>query len=172
MRSPDFTRAVQLRPDYADAYTNAGNTQKGLGQYAAASQSLDRALAIKPADLTARWSKAVLLLAQGELVQGWPLYEARLQLEPACHLQRTFAAPRWTGGESLRGKTLFVHAEQGLGYTLQFCRYIAPLEALGANVVFEVQPPREPADLCARHARQAYEPRRGNCRRLICRYHS
>ena len=48
MRSPDFTRAVQLRPDYADAYTNAGNTQKGLGQYAAASQSLDRALAIKP----------------------------------------------------------------------------------------------------------------------------
>jgi hypothetical protein len=33
-----------------------------------------------------------------------------------------------------------VYAEQGLGDTLQFCRYILPLEAMGARVVFEVQP--------------------------------
>ena len=140
----DFTRAVSLRSDYADAYTNAGNAQKGLGQYDAARESLDRALAIKPADPTATWSKAVLLLGMGDLAHGWPLYEARLHLEPARHLQRSLAAPRWSGGESLQGKTLFVHAEQGLGDTLQFCRYIALLEALGAKVVFEVQPVLKP----------------------------
>jgi hypothetical protein len=33
-----------------------------------------------------------------------------------------------------------VHAEQGLGDTLQFCRYVHVLEAMGANVIFEVQP--------------------------------
>jgi hypothetical protein len=55
-------------------------------------------------------------------------------------LQRTLEAPRWSGEEPLEGRTLFVHAEQGLGDTLQFCRYIHVLEAMGASVVFEVQP--------------------------------
>ncbi|MDB6107344.1 MAG: tetratricopeptide repeat family protein, partial [Gammaproteobacteria bacterium] len=49
-------------------------------------------------------------------------------------------APRWSGEETLEGKSLFVHAEQGLGDTLQFCRYVHVLEAMGANVIFEVQP--------------------------------
>jgi hypothetical protein len=55
-------------------------------------------------------------------------------------LQRSFGVPRWSGLEALAGKTLFVHAEQGLGDTLQFCRYIGLLEAAGTKVVFEVQP--------------------------------
>jgi hypothetical protein len=83
---------------------------------------------------------SVLKLAMGELLEGWPLYEARLRLEHNRPHQRRFEARRWSGGESLEGKTLLVHAEQGLGDTLQFCRYIRPLEAMGARVIFEVQP--------------------------------
>ena len=59
-------------------------------------------------------------------------------------LQRTFAAPRWTGAQPLAGKTLLVHADEGLGDTLQFCRYLPVLEAQGARVVFEVQPTLKP----------------------------
>jgi hypothetical protein len=51
--------------------------------------------------------------------------------------------PRWSGAEPLAGRTLLVHAEQGLGDTLQFCRYIPLLEARGARVVFEIQPQLE-----------------------------
>jgi tetratricopeptide (TPR) repeat protein len=140
----DFARAVQLKPDYVDAYTNAGNALRGLGRYQEALESLERALSLKPDDLSAGWSKAVLKLGLGEFRDGWPLFESRLQLEPGRRLQRSFERPRWLGDEPLEGKTLFVYAEQGLGDTLQFCRYIPVLERLGANVVFEVQPVLKP----------------------------
>jgi hypothetical protein len=80
----------------------------------------------------------------GEFRAGWPLFESRLELEPGRRLQRRFDRPRWAGEEPLEGKTLFVYAEQGLGDTLQFCRYIPLLEKRGVNVVFEVQPVLKP----------------------------
>jgi tetratricopeptide (TPR) repeat protein len=136
----DFAAAIMRRPDYADAYLNSGNTRKGLGRYPEALLNIDRALSLKPDDPAATWSKAVLTLALGELREGWPLYEARFRIEPAIRMQRAFSAPRWSGLEPLQGKVLLVHSEQGLGDTLQFCRYISLLEARGAKVIFEVQP--------------------------------
>jgi len=137
---PDFQRAIELNPGYVDAHTNFGNALKGLGQYSAALTPFNQALTLRPGDPEATWSKAVLLLALGEWAEGWPLYESRLQREPARRLQREWNRPRWTGQESLAGRSLLVHAEQGLGDTLQFARYIRPLEELGAKVTFEVQP--------------------------------
>jgi tetratricopeptide (TPR) repeat protein len=136
----DFQRAIELNPVYVDAYTNYGNTLKGVGQYSAALAPLNHALALRPGDPEATWSKAILLLLLGEWTEGWPLYESRLQREPVRSLQREFNRPRWTGKESLQGRSVLVHAEQGLGDTLQFARYIRPLEELGAKVTFEVQP--------------------------------
>src|SRR5262249_36284644 len=118
----DFRHAVQLNPNYADAHTNAGNTLQGLGRYEEALRSLDRALSIKPDDVTARWTKALIKLRAGDFAEGWPLYESRFERDPRVQLQRTLTAPRWTGEQPLAGKTIFVHAEQGLGDTLQFCR--------------------------------------------------
>ena len=85
------------------------------------------------------WGKALLLLAMGKIEEGWPLYEARLRLEYLHEYRRAFAMPRWSGVEDLAGRSILIHAEQGLGDTLQFCRYLRLLEAAGARVVFEVQ---------------------------------
>jgi tetratricopeptide (TPR) repeat protein len=135
----DFEKSIVCRPNYVDAHINAGNTQKGLGRYVEALRSIDRALALKPEDPTATWSKAVLKLALGDLREGWRLYEARFRL-PHARPARRFDAPRWSGDQPLAGKTLFVHSEQGLGDTLQFCRFLGLIEERGAQVVFEVQP--------------------------------
>lgn len=88
----------------------------------------------------ATWSKALTKLTLGEFREGWPLYESRLRLPHLLPLQRRFGAPRWSGTESVEHKIVLVHAEQGLGDTVQFCRYVKMLEARGARVVFEVQP--------------------------------
>src|SRR5256886_5022919 len=141
---PDFARAVVLKPDYADAFLNAGIARRGLGRYREALDDLDRALSIRPEDPTAAWMKALLHLALREVREGLPLYDSRAQLPHARQLQRTLPGTRWTGTEPLAGRTLLVYADQGLGDTLQFCRYIPMLEALGANVVFEVQPVLKP----------------------------
>jgi hypothetical protein len=41
----------------------------------------------------------------------------------------------------LRGKTILLRAEQGLGDTLQFCRYVPLVAQLGARVILEVPAP-------------------------------
>jgi tetratricopeptide (TPR) repeat protein len=136
----DFLRALALKPDHVEAHVNMGITLRGLGRYQEAVGSFDRALALKPDDPTATWCKATLKLALGEFREGWPLYESRLRIDPARRLERSFDRPRWEGEASLEGKTLLVYAEQGLGDTLQFCRYVPLLEARGATVLLEVQP--------------------------------
>lgn len=134
-----FAAAANRKPDYVEAHTNLGNTLKGVGRFHEALESFDRALAIAPSHAPTLWGKSLLKLTQGELEEGWPLYEARLQVDHLRPYQRDFMIPRWLG-EPLEGKTLLVHAEQGLGDTLQFIRYVPLLEARGAHVVLEVPP--------------------------------
>ncbi len=133
-----FGKAVVCKPDYAEAYSNAATLLQSLGRFEDALQQADRALAIDPEHAPSQWSKGLIKLTRGEFAEGWPLYESRLRLEHLRPYHRSFTVPRWSGSEPLFGKTILIHAEQGLGDTLQFCRYIPLLEAQRAQVVFEV----------------------------------
>jgi tetratricopeptide (TPR) repeat protein len=134
-----FSRAIASDALHLEAHTNAANILKTLNRPAAALEHFTRALALRPADPNLLWGQSLALLTLGEFRRGWPLYESRLKLEYLRPLQRHSELPRWMG-EPLEGKTLLVHAEQGLGDTLQFCRYIPLLESQGIRVIFEVQP--------------------------------
>ena len=138
-----FASAISIAPRYIEAYTNAANTLTTLQRHADALRCFDRALSIKLGDSTLEWGKARTLLSMGDFRQGWPLHESRLRLEYLRPLQRHTELPRWSHTESIEGRTLLVYAEQGLGDTVQFCRYVPLLEARGAAVVFEVQPALE-----------------------------
>jgi hypothetical protein len=82
------------------------------------------------------------LLLQSRFEEGWKLYEHRWgAVEKLRKSQRHFPQPLWLGQQSLDGKTILIHAEQGLGDTLQFCRYLPMVKKLGARVIFEVFAP-------------------------------
>ncbi|MGD0143292.1 MAG: glycosyltransferase family 9 protein, partial [Rhizomicrobium sp.] len=68
----------------------------------------------------------------------WRLYEWRKK-RFSPEVSRDYPQPVWLGEEDIEGKTLFVYAEQGLGDTIQFCRYAQLAEVKGANVIFAVQ---------------------------------
>jgi hypothetical protein len=77
----------------------------------------------------------------GDFVQGWRQYEWRFKQEELVAPNRDFGVPRWHGTEALEGRTILLHFEQGLGDTIQFCRYAKALAQQGARVILEVQEP-------------------------------
>ena len=135
-----FIRSAVVGGMTADNHTNIGIVLKILGRHREAAASFGRALAYKPDDASAKFALAFLYLTLAEFALGWPLYEARFDVPALGNPARHFGAPRWTGTERLAGKTLLVHAEQGLGDVIHFCRYLPLLAAQGASVVFEVMP--------------------------------
>ncbi|MCD6079336.1 MAG: FlbA protein-like protein [Ramlibacter sp.] len=136
-----YRKVAAARPRDADVQMNLGNVLRAMHRYDEALPCYEKALALDPASADVHWNYAVAFLAMGELQRGWREYEWRLRM-PALHdTKRRFAAPAWTGQEPLEGRTILLHAEQGLGDTLQFCRYACLLQAKGAKVLLEVQKP-------------------------------
>ena len=137
-------QAIALRPQAMQAYYNCGVVLQQLLRLDEAFSCYNRVLAHPtqfPNAYKAHMNQALILLMQGKLLEGWKKYEWRWRNSEVGMKQkkRTFIQPLWLGKTPLAGKTIFLHHEQGLGDTLQFCRYIPQVVALGAQVVVEVQ---------------------------------
>ncbi len=136
-----YAGALALNPGYAEVLNNRSNSLAALGHHREALVSCSQAIALNPNYANAQWNAALLSLRLGDFAAGWEKYEWRWKRPEGIKKQRNFAQPLWRGQEQLAGKTILVHAEQGLGDTIQFVRYAALLERQGARVVLEVQPP-------------------------------
>jgi tetratricopeptide (TPR) repeat protein len=134
-------RAVALRPDYAEALTNRGVTLQGLKRFDEALASYDRAIAVRPDYAEAHYSEAMCRLLIGDFRRGWEKHEWRWQSRQLQNVQRNFSRPAWLGSSEIAGKTILLHAEQGLGDTIQFCRYAPLVAARAGRVILEVQSP-------------------------------
>jgi tetratricopeptide (TPR) repeat protein len=135
-----FDKALALKPDYAEAYNNRGVALQDLGRFEEALADFDKAVEIRPDFAEARVNKGYCLLKTGCFEQGLQLHEWRHRVERPADL-RPFTRPLWLGREDITGATVFVHCEQGIGDTIQFCRYGKLLKERGANVVMSVQDP-------------------------------
>ncbi|HEX4986808.1 MAG TPA: tetratricopeptide repeat protein [Burkholderiales bacterium] len=133
----DYDAALALRPDHVESHINRGNTLHEMQRLDEAVASYDRALAVDPDCADAHVNRAMTLLAQGDLETGWREYEWRWKLGGFRGYPR-FGAPRWDGTQELRGRTIVLHGEQGMGDALQFCRYADAVHRRGAEVVLQV----------------------------------
>src|SRR6185437_14878935 len=127
-----YDRALALRPDFAEALSNRGNALRELDRFEEAMASFERAIALRPDFAEAHFNAAHCLLLTGDLGRGWKQYEWRWLTDQLNSEERNFAQPQWTGSHEIAGKTILLHAEQGLGDTLQFCRYVPRVTACGA----------------------------------------
>lgn len=134
-----FDRAIALRANYPEAHLSRGSALWDLKQFDAALECYDRALECRSDYPEARLARAMLRLQRSDWPGGWEEYEWRWANIKGCP-RRNFAVPQWRGLQKLSGKRILLHAEQGLGDTIQFCRYAPAVAQLGAEVILEVQP--------------------------------
>ncbi len=116
-----------------------GHARYALGDIAAAEGDYREALRHDPNFAEAHMAMAESLLLTGRSLEGWRELTWRWRAADMAPHRRTFSVPEWRG-EPIAGKTILVHAEQGFGDTLQFCRFVRDVAARGARVVLEVQP--------------------------------
>jgi tetratricopeptide (TPR) repeat protein len=136
-----YRRTLELEPHDAGALCKLGVAYGDAGNFPAALDCYERAIVLQLGYPEPRRNRAMIWLSQGDYGRGWQEFEWRLKCDGFA--PRVSSGARWYG-EPLSGRTLLVHAEQGLGDTLQFVRYLPLLETLGGNVRLEVQPPLVP----------------------------
>ena len=136
----DHNCALNLKPDYAEAYSNRGNVLRELRRFDEALASYEQAIKLNPDCANIYLNKAVALLIMGDYQQAWHLFEWRWQENQSLRESMpAFTQPRWLGELPLAGKTILLHSEQGMGDSLQFCRYVPLVKAQGATVLLQVE---------------------------------
>ncbi len=130
-------QALALNPRLVEAHSNRGCVLQALNRLDEALASFDLAISLKADYAPAQFNKGIIKLLSGNFAEGWRLYEWRWQAD-SREYARNFEQPAWLGQWPISGKTLLIHAEQGLGDFVQMCRYASMAEAQGARVILEV----------------------------------
>jgi len=133
-------KALALRPDFSSALNNLGNALKDAGRLEESVAAYRDALRFAPGDANVRNNLAMALLALGEFGEGWREYRWRWKSDHLKASFRNLSEPEWQG-EAGEGRTILIHAEQGFGDTIQFCRYAPLVRKRGFNVVMLVPRP-------------------------------
>lgn len=132
-----FNEAIRLDPDFCKAIYNLGNSRLSQGDPEGALPLCERALELVVAEderQMMRLSRSTILISLGRIAEGWDEYEARLHPAFGDVTHFMIDRPRWEPGDDIRGKSMLVVAEQGLGDEVLFANVLPDIvEALGPD---------------------------------------
>lgn len=141
-------QVLRVQPGHGAALALRAIALDDLHRFDEAMASFEAADAAFEADSTKtteleanRWNKSLFCLRMGRYQEGWDLYDYRRsvmkwKLDPSIR-----AREEWNGTQDLRGKSIIIVGEQGLGDQIQFARYLPQIKAKGGAVILHVPPP-------------------------------
>ncbi|XCC53836.1 tetratricopeptide repeat protein [Polynucleobacter sp. MWH-UH19D] len=128
--------AISLNPQYAEAWYNKAITLSALKNYEGSLFAYQKAIDLRTNYFQAQWNKSLVELSLGNYTNGWRNFEARAFIENSPLNTAYNMLPRLSNIGDIKNKKILIWSEQGLGDTIQFCRFIPELEKLGANITF------------------------------------
>lgn len=137
----DYSIAIKLNPNDYKAYNNRGAARRETKCLDDALKDFEKSIKINPDFAEGYYNKSLTLLSVGKLKEGYKLYEYRWKTEYFQSQLRNFSQPLWLGNEDLTGKTILLYSEQGLGDSIQVCRYLKCFEVIDCSVLLEVEKP-------------------------------
>ncbi len=136
-----YRQALNIKADYPQPLNNLGNIALAKLDLDEAISFYQQGIALEPNLADAHMNLGLVHLLRGEFEEGWREYEWRRFATSEKNKQQSFSQPEWQG-EPIIGKRILLHAEQGLGDTIQFARYARLVkEREQATVILQCQPP-------------------------------
>ncbi len=130
-------RSLEINPRYPMGLANYGMVLAASGDYAGAARAFEESVAADPEYVLSRWNLSVLQLGRGNYKEGLAGYDSRIDRNPKSYPK--LAMPLWQG-EDLKGKSIHIESEQGIGDTVLFSRFLPELAKRGARVYFCTTP--------------------------------
>ncbi|WP_234685785.1 tetratricopeptide repeat protein [Bradyrhizobium monzae] len=135
-----FDRALALRPTFSAALNEKARALWSVQLLDDAFAAFHQSLALEPGNADTIWNLALLQMLTGDFERGLPGREARWKASSLGLADRGFSQALWLRDQPLEGKTILLHADEALGDSIQFARYVPFVAALGAQVILEVKP--------------------------------
>ncbi|WP_334535668.1 tetratricopeptide repeat protein [Bradyrhizobium sp. AZCC 2230] len=135
-----FDRALALRPNFSAALNEKARALWSVQLLDEAFAAFRQSLAIEPSNADTIWNLALLQMLTGDFERGLSGREARWKASSLGLVDRGFSQALWLRDQPLEGKTILLHADEALGDSIQFARYVPFVAALGARVILEVKP--------------------------------
>lgn len=135
----NYSRALAIDGKNVRAHHNFALACSELNLLDDALASYGAALALDPRNADLHWDHALALLRAGRLREGWTEFEWRWRAPSFPGTERHMDHPRWDGS-ALSGRRLLAYAEQGLGDTIQFSRYLPMLPRGQGGLLLECPP--------------------------------
>ena len=129
-----YEEALKFNPRFSEASSNLARAYDNLGQCGKAVEVAEKAIRVKPDFTEAHHVLGTAYLSLGNLGRGWDEYEWRKHSERVDATLYTHGFPPWDGS-SLKGKSIFAAAEQGIGDEMLFATCLPDIMAQADRVM-------------------------------------
>tara|TARA_Y100001968_G_scaffold329487_1_gene378926 strand:+ start:1533 stop:3344 length:1812 start_codon:yes stop_codon:yes gene_type:complete len=134
-----YKTAIELNPKYYQAFLNLGNSYQAIGDHVSSQNCYKKAIKIRSGYASANWNLSLSYLLCGQYELGWLYYHWRSKIKGALKPHSQPKIREYNSNNLVKGESLLVVTEQGLGDTIQYMRYIPYIRNLGIDVSFCAQ---------------------------------